>query len=58
MPKTLTLHSTGQLYPKGIRLTYLRINNAYAVMWHDSVLRIFNREDDAREYVEMLLGSE
>lgn len=34
-------------YPGGISVVYLPVNQSYAVMWCDQVLRVFNSKDDA-----------
>lgn len=35
-----------------VTIVYLPTNQAYAVMWHDQVLRIFNKYSDAEDYAE------
>lgn len=35
----------------GIAIVWLPVNQAFAVTWHDQVLRLFSRRADARDYV-------
>jgi len=45
-------------YPGALSLVYSRPNQAWFVMWHDQVLRVFNRKDEAREYaLELTRGA-
>lgn len=41
----------------GITIRYLPTNQAWVVMWHEQVLRIFNRFDDAEKYADDLAGN-
>lgn len=45
-------------YPGGLSLVYSRPNQAWFVMQHDKVLRVFNRKDEAEEYaLELTRGA-
>lgn len=38
----------------GLRIVYLPVNQAWAVMWCDTVLRIFNTKAEAQAEVDYL----
>jgi len=38
----------------GIQIKWSAVNQAWFVMWHDQVLRIFNSKSDAEEYLDEL----
>lgn len=40
----------------GLRKVYSPVNQAWLVMWHESVLRVFNTEGDADAYMDYLRG--
>ena len=42
--------------PPGVRKLYSPVNQAWFVMWHDQVLGVFNREEDANYYIKWDLG--
>jgi hypothetical protein len=37
-------------WPGGVSIRYSPVNQAYFVMWHDQVLRLFNRREEAERY--------
>ena len=41
-----------QIGSSAVSIVYSRVNQAYFVMWHDQVLRIFNSYSDAEAYAE------
>jgi hypothetical protein len=41
----------------GLRIVYLPVNQAWAVMWHEQVLRIFNTKQDAEYEMRRLQES-
>jgi hypothetical protein len=46
-----------QIGSSAVSIMYSRVNQAYLVMWHDQVLRVFNSYSDAEAYAdEITLG--
>jgi len=41
----------------GITIRYSNVNQAYFVMWHNQVLRVFNRYADAERYADEIAGN-
>jgi len=41
-----------QFGSSAVSIVYSRVNQAYLVMWHDQVLRVFNSYSDAEAYAE------
>lgn len=48
----------GTLLTNGIRVAFLPINRAWAVMWHDSPLRIFRDRRDALDHARELCAGD
>jgi len=41
---------------KGIYKRYSKVNQAWFVMWHHELLRVFNDEEEADHYIKELLN--
>ena len=49
------LYKGSRYNPDGLTIKYLPANQAYALMWHSQILRIFNDKKDAKAEMDYLL---